>query len=55
MPRIASRPATLTLKFGRVLELHATGWAVGLAPFILLLLLAAGVLAVASHPGWRIP
>ena len=54
MPRTVSRPASLSLKVGRLFEMHATGWAVGLAPIILALLLAAGALAVALHPGWRI-
>ena len=55
MPRSAARPATLTLKLGRLVELQATGWAVGLAPIILALLLAAGALALAAHLGGRAP
>jgi len=52
MPRRNPTRTTLTLKVGRWLEVQATGWAVAVTPLILLLV--AGVIAAASHPGWKI-
>ena len=40
-PPSARAPATLSLKLGRFLEAHATGWAVLALPVVLGLVLAA--------------
>jgi hypothetical protein len=45
--RSSQRAATLTIKIGRLLEAHATGWAVCTVPIVLILVFAAGLAMLA--------
>jgi len=40
------RDTTLSLKVGRVLEAHATGWAVVVVPMVVVLVLGAGLVGL---------
>lgn len=43
-PPSSARAATLTIKIGRLLEAHATGWAVAAVPVVLVLVLGTALL-----------